>query len=189
MADESANTNEVFRRSTMNRIVSADELDHYIKVTNPSAWVVALAAFLLVAGVIVWAVVAIVPVTVNTAGIVSTTSKKGSESVVICAVNKSTADKIAAMGAKASVADIEANSVTVSRTPVSKVEIVSFLGSEYYASSAELSDWNYLVSIVLDTEPEHSDYVIETSVGEAYLVPVSIVVSETHPINIVLGKQ
>ena len=64
-----ADAKEVFRRSTMNRIASSDELDHYIKVTNPSAWVIALAALLLVGGVIVWAILAIVPVTVETTGI------------------------------------------------------------------------------------------------------------------------
>ena len=102
MADEGANAGEVFRRSTMNRIASADELDHYIKVTNPSAWVVTIAALLLIAGVIIWAVVAIVPVTVETTGIHYRDSSSG-ENVVLCWVDKSTAQKIEDSGAKASI--------------------------------------------------------------------------------------
>ena len=38
-------------------------------------------------------------------------------------------------------------------------------------------------------DPKHSDYTIDTFQGKAHLVPVSIVVSETRPINIVLGKK
>ena len=37
--------------STAHRVASSEELDHYIKVTNPSAWIVTLAALLLVGGV------------------------------------------------------------------------------------------------------------------------------------------
>ena len=96
MADEGANAGEVFRRSTMNRIASADELDHYIKVTNPSAWVVTIAALLLIAGVIIWAVVAIVPVTVETTGIHYRDSSSG-ENVVLCWVDKSTAEMLSSI--------------------------------------------------------------------------------------------
>lgn len=188
MAEDGANAKEVFRRSTMNRVASSDELDHYIKVTNPSAWVVALAAFLLVAGVVVWAVVAVVPVTVNTIG-VTLEGTQDDTAIVLCWVDKSTAEKIEKKGTIASVDDVEAKSVSVDHTPMSASEVVSFLGSEFYVDSLDLSDWNYLVTIVPGGELKHSDFTIGTSVGVAHLVPVSIVVSETQPINIVLGKK
>lgn len=188
MADESANAGEVFRRSTMNRIASADELDHYIKVTNPSAWVATIAALLLVAGVIIWAVVAIVPVTVNTTGI-DYLDSDSDEIVVLCWVDKSTAQKIEDSGAKASIDGVEAKRVQLDDVPMSASEVISLLGSDFYAASLDLSDWNYLVTIEPGENPRHSDYMIGTSIGKAHLVPVSIVVSETRPINIVLGKK
>ena len=187
MADEAANGKEVFRRSTMNRIASADELDHYIKVTNPSAWAITVAALLLIAGIIVWAVVAIVPVTVNTTGI--TLESPTAKTIIACWVDKSTADKIEKSGAKANIDGIEAESVAVDPTPMSSTEVISFLGSEFYAESLDLSDWNYMVTIVPSEEPNHTGFTIGTSAGEAHLVPVSIVVAETNPINIVLGKE
>ncbi len=188
MAGEGATGDGVFRRSTMNRIASADDLDHYIKVTNPSAWIITCAALLLIAGIIVWAVVAIVPVTVNTTGFLLE-SQQDDEGVVVCWVNKPTADKIRESGAKASVNGVEAQSVMVDETPVSLSETREFLGSEFYLESLGLSAWNYQVTMVIGEKTNRSDYVIETSLGAAYPVPVSIVVSETRPINIVLGKE
>lgn len=188
MADGGESDKGVFGRSTMNRIASADELDHYIKVTNPSAWIVTLAALLLVAGVIFWALVAVVPVTVSATGIMLDSSK-ADKTVVICAVDESTADKINDSRALANVGGVESDNVAVNETPVSASEFISYLDSDFYAESLDLSDWNYVVSIVLDEEPQHTDYMIGTSLGEVHLVPVKLVVSETHPINIVLGKE
>lgn len=188
MAADDTNANEVFRRSTMNRIASADELDHYIKVTNPSAWVVVVAGLLLIVGVIVWAVVAIVPVTVNTTGIMLETPQNG-KSVVMCVVDKPTAQKIKESGATASVNGVEASSVAVDITPASRAEIIDLLDNEFLAETFNLSDWNFMVTILLDKEPEHSDYLVGISAGAAFLVPVDIVVAETQPINIVMGKN
>ena len=187
MADEGANAKEVFRRSTMNRISSADELDHYIKVTNPSAWVITIAAILLVAGVIGWAVIAIVPVTVNTTGVAYEIPDY--KTTVLCWVDKATADKIEKSGTKASIDGVEAKSVTVDHTPMSSSEVVSFLGNKFYLESIDISDWNYLVAIEPGEEPKYSEFTILTEAGEAHLVPVSIVVSETRPINIILGNE
>ena len=188
MADESTNTNEVFRRSTLNRVTNSDELDHYIKVTNPSAWAITLAALLLICGIIVWAVVAIVPVTVETTGITAP-GNDPSKVTVLCWVDKTTADRINESGMKASVDGIEATNAVISETPMSFFEVIRFLGIDYYADKIKLDNWNYLVTIELDSAPSHTDFAIDTSAGKEYLVPVSIVTSETRPINIVLGKN
>ena len=187
MAGDDAGAEQVFRRSTMNRVASSEELDHYIKVTNPSAWAVVLAALLLVCGVIVWAVVATVPVTFNTTGITMQDDDSG-KPLVKCWVNKETADRAGETGLKAIVDGVEAESAQLDETPMSFYEVISFLGVDYYAEKIELDDWNYLVTIVPAADPDHTDFSIDTPAGSAHLVPVSIVVSETHPIKIVLGK-
>lgn len=188
MADESVGAKEVFRRSTMNRVTNSDELDHYIKVTNPSAWVVILAALLLICGVIAWSVIAIVPVTVNTIG-VTAPNDDPNKVTVLCWVDETTAERINESGMKASVDGIDAESAVLNETPMSFFEVVSFLNIDYFADKAKLENWNYLVTIELGTNPTHTDYSVTTSMGEGHLVPVSIVVSETRPINIVLGKS
>lgn len=147
----------------------------------------ALAALLLIAGVIVWALTAIVPVTVNTTGL--TLESPTTKTTVICWVDKPTAEKIEKLGGKANIDGVEAENVVVDPTPMSSSEVVSFLGSEFYVESLDLSDWNYQVIITPSEEPKHTDFVVGTTAGEAHLVPVSIIVAETQPINIVLGKE
>ena len=190
MADASADTGakEGFERSSAGRITSADELDHYIKVTNPSAWAVIIAALLLVGGVLVWALIAVVPVTVNTTGF-AFLSPNDNKAYVICWVDETTANRIDKTDMRASIDGIEAKHAKLSDTPMSASEVISFLGSDFYVDSIDLKDWNYLVTIEPGSELSTTDYTIGTSMGAAYLVPVSIITSETNPITIVLGKK
>ncbi len=181
-------TDGLFDKSTMSRISSADDLDHYVKVTNPSAWIILIAALLLVGGILVWALVAVISVTMNTTGALIE-STQGAKPVVMCVVDKATADKIEKTGAKADINGIETTNVQVNSTPASSSEITNFFGSEFYAEALKLSDWNYMVTIVLDEEPKHSGYMVGTNMGEAYLVPVNLTIYETQPINILLGKN
>ena len=188
MADADENAQGVFRSSTMNRVASSEELDHYIKVTNPSAWIVTIAALLLVAGVLIWAIVAIVPITIETTGILLI-EENSEDTRVVCIVNQATANRIKGTGAKAFVDGVEAESVEMENTPLSASEVVSLLGSDFYADSIEIGDWNYLIIIKLSQEPSHTSFEIKGNNFQAHLVPVSIIVSETQPINIILGNK
>ena len=174
--------------STAHRVASSEELDHYIKVTNPSAWIVTLAALLLVGGVLIWAFAATVPVTVETTGIAPIVDNP-ENAKVMCIVDKATADRIQGTGAKAYIEGVKAKSVQVNRTPLSASEVLNLLGSDFYANSIEINDWNYLAIIEPSEAPEHTDFEIRSMGFMAHLVPVSIVVLETRPINIVLGSS
>ncbi len=187
MADESANAEEVFRHSTMNRVASSEELDHYIKVTIPSAWMVTLAALLLIGGVLVWALVAIVPVTIETTGIASV-AENPENANVMCIVDKTTAERVQKTGAKALIEGVEAESVQVVETPLSASEVHSLLGSDFYEDSIKIGDWNYLIVVKPSEAPKHTDFEINGQGFRAHLVPVSIIVAETQPINIILGS-
>lgn len=45
----------VFRKKSMDRISSPEELSDYLHVTNPSVWVILAAVILLLIGMLVWA--------------------------------------------------------------------------------------------------------------------------------------
>ena len=51
------NNQTVFRKETLNRISSPDQLTDYLRVTNPGIWVVLVAVILLLAGIFVWSMV------------------------------------------------------------------------------------------------------------------------------------
>lgn len=166
-----------------NRIASTDELDHYIKVANPSAWAVLVAALLLVIAIVVWAVVAIVPVTVETTGV---TMEGGN---VVCWVDQDTAKKIDVSGAKAKIGGVDGEVVSVSDIPMSASEVIKILGSDFYADSVDLASWNYVVTIKPQTAITSTSFAIESEIGELSLAPVSIVVMETQPINLIMGQK
>ena len=177
------NAANLFGKSAMSRIASADELDHYVKVTNPSAWAVLVAALLLVAGILVWAVVAVVPVTVETTGV------SVEERSIYCWVDEGSANKIRNTDATAIVGGVEATSMEVSNLPMSSSEVVHVVGSDFLVDALHLDDWNYLVKIKLGDDPQRTDFTVDSLVGKVHLVPVSITVSETNPIFIVMGKK
>ena len=182
-----ANATETPEHSAASRITSTDELDRHIKVTNPSAWVTVLAMLLLVGAIAVWAIFAVVPVTVNTTGIVLQDPDAG-EPVVVCWVDKQAADRIGDFGVKASIDGVEAKDARMNEAPMSASEVIKFLGNDFYAESIDLADWNYPVVIEPDGDVGGSDFAITTALGSARLVPVSLVVAEKNPVSIVTGR-
>ena len=188
MNDKTIGAEAAFRQSTMNRVASSEELNHYIKVTNPSAWVVVLAALLLVSGVLIWALAATVPITFETTGIVPHKDNPADE-VVICFLDKSTAERLQKPDAKAYIGGVEAKSVEIGELPLSASEVINALGSDFYADSIELGNWNYMITIKPAAQLNHTDFTVDFVDGASNLVPVSIVVAETRPINIVFGNK
>ncbi len=175
MADTQGNGTSIFRQSAMSRIASADDLDKYIKVTNPSAWVVLLASVLLIGGLAIWSATAIIPTTVQVPGVIMGTE-------VICWVDEETEEKIIEGGAYASVLDVEATELEYEEIPYSRAEVAQRFQSDYLLDAVTLYDWNYELSLTLPHEVE--------GIGEDIRpVPVSITVSETHPLSLVLGNR
>ena len=50
-------TQPLFRKKTLDRISSPEQLTDYLRVTNPGIWVVLVAVILLLAGVFAWSLV------------------------------------------------------------------------------------------------------------------------------------
>ncbi len=50
--------NQIFRRESLEQISSPEQLNDYLRVTNPAVWLVLTAVILLLAGMLLWASVA-----------------------------------------------------------------------------------------------------------------------------------
>jgi hypothetical protein len=48
--------NKVFRQSSIDRVQSPEQLNDYIKVSNPSVWVVIIASIILVGSILIWSI-------------------------------------------------------------------------------------------------------------------------------------
>ncbi len=74
--------NSIFRKSSLERISSPEQLNEYVKVTNPSIWVLLLGLFALLAAVAVWAFTGTIPDTVQFGGVMY--SQAGEPQTVYC---------------------------------------------------------------------------------------------------------
>lgn len=175
------NAKPLFRESAWNRISNVDDLDTFLKVTNPSAWI-AIAAFLaLIVGLIIWSVVAVVPVTTTT------TAVTDGSAAATCWVDAEMAQKLSAPGSQVSVAGKDATSVKVGTRPMSSGEIRDLIGGGYLAEELELADWNYQVDLAFaDDLYGPADGVVPGEDG-LMLAPADVVVSHEHPITLVFG--
>ena len=63
--EESTVRKSLFRKETLDRISSPEQLTDYLRVTNPGIWVVLAAVILLLAGILVWSAVGTLETTVD----------------------------------------------------------------------------------------------------------------------------
>ena len=64
-------TQPLFRKKTLDRISSPEQLTDYLRVTNPGIWVILLAVILLLAGVFAWSMVGTLETTAEVKIVVS----------------------------------------------------------------------------------------------------------------------
>lgn len=58
----------IFRKKSLDRISSPEEIDEYMKVTNPSMWLVMAAIILLLVAAVIWSITGRIETTVKAEG-------------------------------------------------------------------------------------------------------------------------
>lgn len=174
MADKAEST--LFRKSALNRLSSADDLDIFLKVSNPSAWIAVGAFLALIAGLLVWALTAVVPVQTTVKALV------GKEGTATCWVDADLAEKLRASCEHVSIGGVEATGVAVGTRPMSSGEIRDAIGGGSLADELELGEWNYEVDLEFSEVPYGYD------ATAPYLAPVQVVYAMEHPIQLVFGN-
>lgn len=84
--------NSIFRKSSLERISSPEQLNQYVKVTNPGIWLVLLALIALLLAVGVWAFTGTIPETVQLQGVAF--SDDSEADTIYCYVPLSTSKKL-----------------------------------------------------------------------------------------------
>ena len=82
------NTN-LFRKASVDRVNSPEQLNEYIRVANPSVWLVLAAVVMLLLGVVIWGVFGTVTTTIETGVVVD-------GGTALCYVSAEDASRIAA---------------------------------------------------------------------------------------------
>ena len=119
---------------------SLDELDRVLKITTPGIWMVLLACFALLAGVLAWGMFGTVSEGVSASGIVE-------DGKLICILGPDEVKLIA----EGDTAVIDGQTLIVEKIadiPVSREEALKLLGSEYLVSENMNGDWAWPVTLV-----------------------------------------
>ena len=124
-----------FKDEKANKITSPEQVNDYIKTSNPAAWLIILSAVFLLASIFVWAIFGTLDVTVKAGGVAT---KDG----IVCYLPES---EDVAVGDKVKAGGVWGEVVSVSEKPVSKTQIKESLDvDEYTLYCLDLNEWNYI---------------------------------------------
>lgn len=161
----------MFRESAVRKMSSAEDLDHYLKVTNPSAWILIGAVTVLLVAAFIWGLTATLPLTTSTTGVL-----KDGEIICFLPLDE---DAIATTDSKVTAAGRETHVVSVNDNPFSQREVAAAIGSDYILASTDLAKWSYKVVVALPDEL--------ASFEEGDDVPVQITTKEVAPLSYLFG--
>ncbi len=166
MADTSSS---IFNKRATEKLRSPDDLDKYVRVTNPSVWVLLAGCVALLIGLLSWGVFGAVTTSVGTTGACV-------EGKVVCFLDADEVIKVKA-GDAASVSGTRMTVKSVSDIPVSRKEASEILVSDYLVSTLVEGDWAYVVEFDGTT----------SELADGVPLAVNITTERAAPISLVLG--
>lgn len=155
------NTN-LFRKSSIDRVNSPEQLNDYIRVANPSVWILLAAIVVLLVGVVIWGIFGSVETKVNTTLIV----QNGTVSAYVSSDNISSLKE----GMTVRVDDKEGVIESINKTPV---EISNTFSSYFlYLSGLQTGDFVYEVNVNLSGVEDgiYSASIVVDSINPIYFV-------------------
>jgi len=158
----------IFNKTSFDKVNSPEQLNDYIRVSNPGIFVVLAAVFVLLAAAAVWSVTWELPTSIPAAGVVR-------EGRIICYLSTENAQEIQS-GMEVEISGENIGEVlSVSDEPLSAAEVAALLNSDYLAYMLSLSDWN--MEVIIDAA--------DLEAGKIY--SVSIVTDKIRPIDFLLN--
>ncbi len=164
MADTSSS---IFNRRATEKLRSPDDLDKYVRVTNPSVWVILAACIVLLAALLVWGVFGAVTSSVTATGACV-------DGKAMCFLNADDAAKVH-VGDSAMVGDKRMKVASVAAVPLSLSETEKVLKSDYLVSALVPGDWGYQVIFDGDASQFTQGVPISVTVAVERITPISLI--------------
>lgn len=162
----------IFNPKATEKLRSPDDLERYVRVTNPSVWAVLAACIALLAGLLAWGVFGAVSTSVAATGV-------SVDGTAMCFLPAEDVAKVH-VGDAASVDGRQLTVAEVAAVPLSRDEAHEQLGSDYLVASLLEGDWAYQVVFEGTGASELASNVPLT---------VSIVTERVAPIALILGGE
>lgn len=146
----------LFRKKSLERISSPEQMNAYIRVSTPSVWLLLTAIVILLAGVCVWGVFGHMDTTLSAVAV----SREGA---VTAYVREADAGKVDA-GMAVTVGETQGRVISVAAEPVSVDD--SFTDYMLHVGSLQTGEWVYAVALDADCpDGVHSAQIVIDSVS------------------------
>lgn len=155
--------NTLFRKKNIDRISSPEQLNDYIHISNPSAWIILAAFSILLVGICIWGIFGKLDTTLSVVAI-----KKGNH--VVCCVKEADYEKIQ-VGMIVAIDEKEFSVTGMEKTPIP----VDGSISEYAKHLGTLIDGEWIHYVYTDCPLEL----------EGDVFPAKIVIERIHPLYFV----
>lgn len=161
----------IFTEKAANKLRSPDDLDNYVRVTNPSVWIVLTACIALLLGLFSWGIFGTATTSVSATG-----TCVGGE--VVCFLSADDASKVHT-GDDAKVDGDRMKVASIGGVPLSRDEARDIVGGDYLMNTLVEGDWTYVVRF-----KGEGTYGFEEGVP----LPVNITTERIAPFTLIFGN-
>ena len=165
MSDE---TKSIFTEKATDKLRSPDDLDEYVRVTNPSVWVVFGACAVLLIGLFAWGFFGTAETNVGAMGAYV-------DGEVVCFLPADKASNVH----EGDIANVDGELMevaSVGAVPVSRVEAKDIVGGDYLASTLVGDDWTYVVRFGGNGDYEFADGIpLSVNITTERIAPISLI--------------
>ncbi len=146
----------LFRKKSIDRVSSPEQLNEYIRVSNPGVWMVLAAIVILLVGVCVWGVLGHLDTTLSTVAI----AKDGEMTVYVKEADIASVKK----GMAVKIGDAEYEIADISAQPVAVDDV--FTDYALHVGGLQIGEWVYKVKLVGElADGVHSAEIVIESVS------------------------
>lgn len=197
---------EVFRKSSVERISSPEQLNDYIKVIKPSVVLLTGALVLLLVGAVIWGIAGTIPVTASEKGAFYQTGDDGYCDQIVCVMTAEASGKLKE-GMEVQVSPDTASRDTygyikgsiekISQYPVSEEEIAELLQNETLAASI-MPEGNVgmMVTVKLESDTDSRNHLAwsnkkgnQVKISQGMTGNALVVIKNQKPIDLVLSSE
>lgn len=157
----------IFNKKATEKLRSPDDLDKYVRVTNPSVWVVLAACSTLLLGLVIWGVFGSVATGVTATGVCV-------DGKAMCFLSASDAAKVH-VGDTANVGGENLKVDKIAAAPVSRDEAGKILVTDYLVSELVKGDWGYQVTFEGDTSDLATGVPLTVNITVERIAPISLI--------------
>ncbi|MDO4798393.1 MAG: hypothetical protein Q4A01_10305 [Coriobacteriales bacterium] len=157
----------LFRQQARDKLSDPDDLDEYLKVTKPSAWLMLLSVVMLLVGLLAWAIFG----SFNTS--LPATAVRLNNSVV-CFLSQAEASKVH-VGDQVAVGGEHTEVLSIDQVPMSVAEAREMLGNDYLVEELMPGKWGTKVTMA-DTPKLASGIPLGAKITIDHVAPITLFV-------------